>query len=208
MIEVNYLEALISVLSRTYTNLQVLGVFTTSNTITTEVVMAYEEISAIVNRSLGVVTLDTSLDNYTLSLRVYNVRVLMYGTTMLHMRVEPARWETQITEPERIAISHMISDNDDIFSPTRLKEDVEILRDTLNRMSVNLGVISDNIESIAKNNKALLPKLNQAIFNIPTINREVFEKTLGTSLDDMLLVIFLASLTRAQVALSDNANNL
>lgn len=108
MIEINYLEALVHLLSRTYTKLQVMGIFTTSPTITAEVVMAYEEISNITSKTLGVLSLDTSLENNVLSLKVYNVRTLMYGNTVLHIRVEPAPWETQITEPERIASKFLI----------------------------------------------------------------------------------------------------
>ncbi len=37
------------------------------------------------------------------------------------------------------------------------------------------------------------------------MNKNTFDRTYGSNLDDMLLVTFLASLTRTQVALADNA---
>jgi translation initiation factor 3 subunit F len=148
---------------------------------------------------------DTSLTKQKIDVKAFVSIPLTIGDKMLGAHFQRIRLETKTHETERIAVNHLAKTQFRSKKP-ELTTGLESLQTSIERLLSTIDIASDHIQSVLDNKIEADPKIGrmiaEAVSTIPKIDVEVFEKMFNSSLQDLLMVVYLGSLTRTQLALA------
>jgi len=150
-------------------------------------------------------TVDTNLTNYTLSVKAYHSTTIQFNEKDLGAMFLPLPHEIQTFEAEKIGVELMRGKG--LNEPSTPVSDLESLESSIHKLGDMLdsvqnyvnGVLSDKIKPDAKIGRFLA----DAISALPKIEPSALEKMFNNTLQDLLLVVYLANLTRTQLTLAE-----
>jgi len=151
-------------------------------------------------------TLDTNLTNYTMSIKAYISSSITIGEKSFGTQFLPTPVEVQTSETERIAI--------DSLRKAKLGSGITPLVSDLQGLEASIRKVLELLDNIAEYvNNVLADKTNgdnnigrflvDAISALPRLESSTLEKMFNNGLQDLLLVVYLANLTRTQLQLAE-----
>lgn len=147
------------------------------------------------------ITVDTALTNSDLKIGGYVSSELVVHGEQVGLEFHEIEVQTNLEEAERVGIDSL---KDTLTE--KLIGEVEGLELTLGKLQFVLDAmykyVDDVVEGRVEGNKEVGRYLADSMSSIPHIDAEEFESLFNDSVQDVLLVSYLASLTRTQLALA------
>jgi len=159
------------------------------------------------------VTVDTNLTNNRMDLFAYMVNPLGLGAeeSVGHefQRI-PLALDTSDTEQASLETLMRCKQSDDKSAP--LETDVDSvtasLSDLLEMLNTIIKYVDNVVEGKAESDRKIGRLLATCVDSLPKINPVEFERLFSNSLQDKLMVVYLANLTRTQLALAEKLQTL
>jgi len=118
-------------------------------------------------------------------------------------------------ESEKIGIDMIIKsppDGDELDSPSLLMSDINDLELTLQELLEKLQRVERYVRQIQEGtiegDESLGWLIGEALSSVPTISPSKFEKMLSNRLQDLLMIVYLGKLSRAQLTIADKINQV
>jgi len=161
------------------------------------------------------VEVDSDMKQSKLGVKAYTVKTLKVGEKDVLARFENAPLEYHAYEAEKIGVDSLITgqpENNQLDAPASILTDFESIDLSLSKLLESLHAISVYVKKVVdkkeKGDVAVGQAIHDAISAIPKIDTGRFKKLLNDTVQDLLMVIYLANLTRTQVALADKITGL
>jgi translation initiation factor 3 subunit F len=155
------------------------------------------------------ITVDTSLQNSTMAINGYISSTVSFGETKLLTHFQPIPVELKATETERIAVDTLLQSAD---GQSELVSDLQSLESSIVSLQGMLRTVGEYIDNVNSGKVKPDPKLGrflmQTLSELPVMETEQFEKLFNNSMQDLLMVVYLANLTRSQLAIAEKLQTL
>lgn len=157
-------------------------------------------------------TVDTSLKNSRMDIKAYvSSTIGVPGKTMGTM-FTPVQVEVIAYEPERVGVELIQKGK---FNPKRtvqMMSDLTQVEKACTLLKDKLSVTQEYVDDVLANK---IPAdctigrfLMDLVDSVPQIDREEFDTMLNANMKDLLMVVYLANLTKAQLALNEKLHKL
>jgi len=184
----------------------VVGWYSTGNTINDDSIRIHDFYWREMQSPPIHLLVDTSLTNDKLGINAYSSTPLSFSNSenSLGFQFKPVQLEFSTQRPEKIGI--------DVLRHTQpttsdLLEDLDSLELSLKRLLSLLDVVSGYVDKVVKGEEQADPKvghlLSDAVASLPRIDSPSFQKMFNRSIKDLLMVVWLTSLTQTQLQISD-----
>lgn len=182
----------------------IVGWYATGDSITEHSVFIHDFFAREATNPIHLIV-DTSLNKLKIDVKAYVSVPLMIDEKMLGAQFQRIRMESKMHETERIAVDHLA--RAEFHSPTpALTTGLETLESSIVKVLEMLDVAQEHVQGVldgkSEPDQKVGRMLSDAVSTIPKIDAEVFEKMFNSSLQDLLMVVYLGSLTRTQLALA------
>ncbi|KAJ7514609.1 hypothetical protein O6H91_23G052200 [Diphasiastrum complanatum] len=151
-------------------------------------------------------TIDTMFSDETTSIKAYVSTSLTLGERQLAAQFHEIQLDLRLLEAERIGF--------DLLKKTmveKLPSDLEGLEQSIGRLQNMIEVVfrytDDVVEGRILPDNTIGRYLLETISMVPKIAPEAFDRLFNDSIQDLLLVVYLANLTRTQLALAEKLNS-
>jgi len=182
----------------------IVGWYATGDSITDHSVYIHEFFAREAANPIHLIV-DTALTNHKIDTKAYVSIPLMIDEKVLGAQFQRIRLETKTHEAERIAVNHLARAEFQAKSPA-LTTGLETLETSIVKLLEMLDIAQEHVQSVLANKSEPDHKLGrllaEAVSTIPRIDADAFEKMFNSSLQDLLMVVYLGSLTRTQLALA------
>eukprot|EP01083_Nonionella_stella_P064306 167470_1 len=154
---------------------------------------------------------DTTLNTPELSVKAYHGTFISVENRRILSRFETVPFSMDASISEKIGVDVLISgrpDDPEVFdSPSSIIPDVDSLQIALADLLGNLEEIDSYVDQVVKGtipeDRTIGRAISHALAAVPHIDSSSFEKMFAGHLQDMLMVVYLASQTQTQLAIAD-----
>eukprot|EP00249_Psilotum_nudum_P006760 c20034_g1_i1 orf=337-1191(-) len=150
-------------------------------------------------------TVDTTFQDDEPSIKAYVSTTLLLGERQLAAQFHEIPLDLRMVEAERTGF--------DVLKKTmvdKLPNDLEAMESSLSRLHNMIDTVfryvDDVVEGRALPDNTIGRYLADTVASIPKIAPDAFDKLFNDSVQDLLLVIYLANLTRMQLSLAEKLN--
>lgn len=150
-------------------------------------------------------TVDPTLKTSSMPINAYTAKAVAIGNKKSLYCFEAANLIFHGDEAERIGVDALINghpDSNELDAPATILTDLESLELSLSKLRDNLERVQAHVQKVVDNKikpeADLGTKLMETLAVVPHLNPKLF----NNNVQDMLTIIYLANLTRAQLALS------
>ncbi|KAH7352025.1 hypothetical protein KP509_19G025600 [Ceratopteris richardii] len=151
-------------------------------------------------------TVDTTFQDETTSVRAFVSMPLSLGDKQLAAHFHEIQLDLRMLEAERVGF--------DVLKKTiveKLPDDLEALETSMLRLQSMIETVFNYVEQVIEGrlppDNAVGRYLADTLASIPKISPETFDKLFNDSVQDLLLVLYLANLTRTQLSLAKKLNS-
>lgn len=151
-------------------------------------------------------TVDTTFQDETTSIRAFVSTPLSLGDRQLAAQFHEVQLDLRMVEAERVGF--------DVLKKTiveKLPDDLEALEASMLRLQTMIDTVFKYVEDVIEGrlapDNAVGRYLADTIASIPKISPDAFDRLFNDSIQDLLLVLYLANLTRTQLSLSKKLNS-
>lgn len=152
------------------------------------------------------VTVDTTFQDETASIRAFVSTTLSLGERQLAAQFHEIQLDLRMVEAERVGF--------DVLKKTiveKLPDDLEALETSMLRLQNMIDTVFKYVEDVIEGrtppDNVVGRYLADTLASIPKISPDVFDKLFNDSIQDLLLVLYLANLTRTQLSLAKKLNS-
>lgn len=152
------------------------------------------------------VTVDTTFQDETASIRAFVSTTLSLGERQLAAQFHEIQLDLRMVEAERVGF--------DVLKKTiveKLPDDLEALETSMLRLQNMIDTVFKYVEDVVEGrtspDNVVGRYLADTLASIPKISPDVFDKLFNDSIQDLLLVLYLANLTRTQLSLAKKLNS-
>eukprot|EP00897_Mesotaenium_endlicherianum_P002407 jgi/Mesen1/2194/ME000152S01287 len=150
-------------------------------------------------------TVDTSFSEDRASIRAYVSTSLSLGDRQLAAQFHEVQLDLRMVEAERIGFENLKK-----TMVEKLPGDLEGLESTVARLQAMIDVVFRYVDDVVEQRKpadnSIGRYLADTVAVAPRISNDAFDKLFNDSVQDMLLVLYLANLTRTQLSLAERLN--
>jgi len=161
----------------------------------------------------------SSLSSLRLPIRAFTAKTIMNADKPVCTRWEQAKLDYRASEAERIGVDAMINSSpeqeqadEQIDAPATIKSDLDALKESLVQLEALLDTAANYVKAVqsgsVKPDAEVGRQIVQALSVVPHLDQARFQKMFSNSIQTMLMVVYLANLTRTQVALADKITSL
>lgn len=147
-------------------------------------------------------TVDTTLTDNQMRIATYVSRSLSLGDKQLATEFIEIPCQSRMIEAERIGVDLL-----DKKETRQIPQDMDRLKDSFAKLSAMLNGCADYVNDVLAGrkepNNEIGRYLADTIAAIPYVSPEEFDKLFEDNMQDMLLVMYLSSLMRTQLAIAD-----
>ncbi|MCO5563967.1 hypothetical protein L7F22_017620 [Adiantum nelumboides] len=151
-------------------------------------------------------TVDTTFQDESASIKAFVSTALSLGDRQLAAQFHEVQLDLRMVEAERVGF--------DVLKKTiveKLPDDLEALETSMLRLQSMIDsvfkYVEDVIEGRSPPDNAVGRYLADTIASIPKISPDAFDRLFNDSIQDLLLVLYLANLTRTQLSLAKKLNS-
>mmetsp|Transcript_19406 Transcript_19406/g.28979 ORF Transcript_19406/g.28979 Transcript_19406/m.28979 type:complete len:301 (+) Transcript_19406:1-903(+) len=214
-IDFEYHSKMTALQKRLHPNETVVGWYSTGKEITyTSSLIHFDIFSARVSRNVMHLVVDATLASNRLSVKGYLGRPIRVGDKYVVAQFEQIETNFESTEPAKIAVDAMINGVPDsgeeskkLDAPATMLSELENLEHSLQELLHLLSRVSDFVNKVVEGDKkgtiALGSKIKDALACIPRVDPDDFTRIFNQKTEDLLMLLYLSNITRAQVALGN-----
>jgi translation initiation factor 3 subunit F len=161
-------------------------------------------------------TVDVNCTGARLGVKAYTAQTLRVASKEpVLARFSPVDVEVHASDAEKIGLDALINgapDDEALDAPATLLSDIDSIRETMSNLQGKLKTVSDYVSKVAAGDAPADAKIGRAItdalMSVPSLSSEHFEQIFNANIQDLLMVTYLANLTRTQLALGDRIAGL
>jgi translation initiation factor 3 subunit F len=191
----------------------IVGWYATGAEITESSVLLQEFYWREINHSPVHITVDTSLTNYKMAVKGYVSSIVPGGeqqTSTTTQHFQPVQLEIKASESEKTGVDTLVRAA--THGEVDLVSDLDNLETSITKLLEMLQTISEYVDkviagTITPDNK-IGRFLTDTLSELPKIESDAFEKMLYNSIQDVLMVVYLANLTRTQLVIAEKLQGL
>jgi translation initiation factor 3 subunit F len=150
---------------------------------------------------------DTNLTNYSMSIKAYTSTNITFNDKALGSQFLPIPLELQTFDAEKIGVEMLMRGKLNVNGVQPLVSDLDSLESSVQKLLSMLQTASTYVHSSLKGevqpNNTIGRLLADSLSSLPKIEPQSLEKMFNNSVQDLLLVVYLANLTRTQLALAE-----
>jgi len=154
-------------------------------------------------------TVDTNLTNYSLAIKAFTSTNITFNEKVLGFQFFPVPVQLQTFDAEKIGVDLLVKgeSNQNVDVPNTLLSDLDNLESSIKKLQSMLGIAHEYVEKVL--NEKVEPNNNigrflaETVSGLPHLDSSLLEKMFNNSLQDLLLVVYLANLTRTQLTLAE-----
>lgn len=158
---------------------------------------------------------DTSLTGNSIGVKGFISNSVQLGDNPLAAAFTQLKVETVCSETERIGMDLMIKakgrskldPSKQITNSEGIQSEIDGLQQSIARLLAMLETVSAYVDDVVANRRQPDPKIGTKIASVismvPNIKPEIFAKSFRSSIQDMLMVVYLTNLTRTQLAVAE-----
>jgi len=189
----------------------VIGWFTTGDKITylSSQIHAYQQLT----EQPVLLTVDTSLTKERLGVKAYVGKTVKVAEKSVVARFERASLEYFALEAEKIGVDALINgipEDKRLDAPATIMSDFEGLELSVSRLEEMLETVAKYVSSVVDGKTKGDPEIGRAISAalaaVPLVDGVAFEKMFASNMQDLLMIMYLSNMTRAQLGLADKIN--
>jgi translation initiation factor 3 subunit F len=153
---------------------------------------------------------DTRLENNMLSLRAYKSAPIVAQGEALGNLFHELRLSLRSNEPESICLSEMIAASDGKEKEATKETPGDALQVSMEKLhsmlETALAYVDSVVEGKVQPDAEMGRQIADTLATVPRIRPEVFDKLFHDSLQDLLMVTYLANITRTQLTIAEKLN--
>lgn len=215
VVDMEYHNSMLNLHQRICNTEVVVGWYSTGDEITYTSSLMHDAYKARVDEPL-LLTVDTNVRKFNrLALKGYIGKSINILGRPSIARFQEVPLDIRAYEGEKIAIDALINgtpDNDNLDAPATILSDMENLEASLEKLSSLISIVSEYVSKVKdgsiEGDEEIGMAVADAVAVIPHLNAEAFEKMFEQNVQDLLMVLYLANLTRTHLALADRINGL
>jgi len=215
VVDDGYNQSMLALHKRVNPNEVVVGWYSTGDAITYLMSLVHAVYRSQCEEPVAL-TVDTNVRKFhRMALKAYVGKSLRIGTKLPMARFELINLEVFAYEPEKIAVDALINgapDNDKLDAPATVLTDFENLESALEKLQKLIGSVSTYVKRVQSGtiagDKEIGMIISQAVAVIPHLSGAAFEKMFAQNAQDLLMVLYLANITRTHLILADKINYL
>jgi translation initiation factor 3 subunit F len=157
------------------------------------------------------VTVDVELTNYRMGVKAYTGTTIRVGDKPVVGRFQSARLDFYAQEAERIGVDSLINGHPDeqkLDAPASILTDFENLGLSMDRILDMLETVSNYVSDVVdgkiSGDVQVGRQIAAALSSIPKLDPTL----LNNNIQDLLMIMYLSNVTRAQLAITDKAATL
>jgi len=153
------------------------------------------------------VLVDTQLTNHTLGIKAYTGTSISFGERALGSFFQPLPLELQSLEVDRVGFEALCRTTENAAGVGDLLSDLQNLEGAISRLLAMINTVSQYVEDVVNGNaqgdNAIGRFLAKAVSSLPKFDADTVDKLFNNNIQDLLMVVYLANLTRTQIALAE-----
>jgi len=151
---------------------------------------------------------DTSFSHDTpMGLRAFIGTPVTFGEKQLGSYFQPVPLELRTLDIDRVGLDILSHTRDTKDGVTNFQFDLQNLEGSIASLVTLLDTVSDYVDGVLSGRIVGDPvigrALNKAISALPNFDTETIDKIFNNNIQDLLMVVYLANLTRTQIALAE-----
>lgn len=214
-LDMDYHESMLALHKRVNPQEIVVGWYSTGKTISYVSSLMHEVYQNQITNPVHL-TVDVHLTNSQMAVRAYTGKIFSMGDANILSRFEPAKLLLHAYDTEKIGVEALITgppDDDNVMdSPAKIYTEFDNLENSMARLLElfeTVGAYVTKVESGEITGDLELGRdLLVAMAYIPKMNRAEFNNMFNKNIQDLLMVVYLANLTRLQLGIADKINGL
>jgi len=184
----------------------IVGWYATGAEINEASVMLHEFYGREMNHPPIHLTVDTNLTNFTMTIKAYTSTNITFNEKVLGSQFLSIPTKIHALDTDKIGVSTLVKggfggDTNAIVS------DLEALEVSIKKLQEILSIAHHYVEDVLSEkvpaDSSIGRFLADTVSSLPRIEPQAFEKMFNNSLQDLLLVVYLANLTRTQLTLAE-----
>jgi len=188
----------------------IVGWYATGSDITESSVLLHDFYWKEMNQSPLHLTIDTTLQGNTMAINSYMSNTVSFGEKQLIAHFQPIPHELKSFEAEKITVETLTRAEDGDL--TTLLSELQTLEQSMDKLQSSLQTISEYVDKVTsgkiKPDNKIGRFLWDAVSELPKVEGEAFDKMFNNSIQDVLMVVYLANLTRTQLAIAEKLQNV
>jgi len=185
----------------------IVGWYATGNEINDASVMLHDFYWKEMNHPPIHLTVDTNLTNFSLGVKAYTSTNITFNEKVLGSQFFPVPVQLQTLEAEKIGVDLLVKGEMNPDIANSLLSDLDSLESSIKKLQFLLETVQIYVDKVLGDN--VVPNssigrfLAETISGLPRLEPSQLEKMFNNSLQDLLLVVYLANLTRTQLTLAE-----
>lgn len=217
VLDMDYFDTMLGLHKRANAQEVVVGWYSTGNEVSYISSCIHSAFSSIVEDVKPLLlTVDVTLANAQMELKAYTGTNLTLGDHDVVARFDPVNIELKAYDTEKIGVDALITSQPDdtqrLDSPATIYTEFDNLEDSMTRLLQLFEKVGDYVKRVqageVKGDVQLGTDLLDALASIPKMSKAEFSKMFNKNIQDLLMVVYLANLTRLQLGVADRINGL
>jgi len=170
-----------------------------------------DEITTIIHEFYGKetpnpihLTVDTSLTNSTMGIRAFTSTNVVFGEKSLGFQFLPLPCDIYAMDTDKIGVDVLIKA---MHNPNLVVSDLEKIETSVERLIGLIDTVHDYANKVLEGKVAPNSRIGRfladAVAALPKFDASSMEKVFNNNLQDLLMVVYLANLTRTQLSLAE-----
>jgi len=159
-------------------------------------------------------TVDTTLLGTGMGIKTYAINSISLPSSekALVSQFQPIKLDIEAVEAEKTAVEVLMRAKSEGASQTSLVSELENVEIAINQILKLLDNITEYVDKVMsseiKPNASIGRFLANTISSLPRMEPQLFDKMFNNSLQDLLIVVYLANLTRTQLLIAEKLQTL
>jgi len=205
-VDIEFLHNLLELHHRVSSKEVIVGWYATGGEINDASAMIHDFYWKEMNHPPVHLSVDTNLTNYTLSVKTFISNNLTINEKALGAQFMPVPLDYMTFDAERVAVE-TFARGKSVQGSVNLQTELLNLEASVQKLDEMLTEAQEYVRKVVdgkeKPNPILGRLLSTAVGSLPKIDPQSLEKMFSNSLQDLLLVVYLANLTRTQLTLAE-----
>jgi len=185
----------------------VVGWYATGTEINEASVMLHDFYWREINHPPIHVTVDTTLKDYTLAVKAFTSSNITFHDKVLGSQFLPVPLQVQALDADKIGVDLLIKGELHPDMTKSLLSDLDNLENSIQKLQGMLETVQEYVDKVLAGkitpNNNVGRFLAEAVTALPKLEPSALDKMFSNSLQDLLLVVYLANLTRTQLTLAE-----
>ncbi|KJE93954.1 hypothetical protein CAOG_04663 [Capsaspora owczarzaki ATCC 30864] len=190
---------------------QVVGWYTTGDEITSHSVTVHTQFYSDLTASPILLTVDTAMRGGKLGVQAFTGAPLGTSDRPGGVVFAPVKCEVKMFEADRVGINLLQRTRAAPNRATPLLTELDTLEASIIKLQSHLATAVAHVEKVlagkVPSDAELGRMLSDAASSVPKFEAAQFEKLFNSNLQDLLMVMYLSSLTRTQLSIADRLNS-